>query len=212
MTVLVDFEILNAIRCREIIVDPFDESLINPGSLDIRLGKTFGKAVPTGKLVLTSVTELGVTPRVVNKDKPPKMCKGETIPTNAESVIDMTDKESFKTEYFDAEEVVLRPGEFILASMMESITLSDNIQAIIKGKSSVGRLGVTVGQAGGVVDQGWSGVLGMSVVNDISNTVVLRYGQKIGQMIFTRTETPDRPYSVTGRYQGAISLEGSQGV
>lgn len=213
---LVDYEILDAVRCQNILVNPFNPEYVNPGSLDISLGKTFGRVIPTGKLILTVVTEAGMGPRIVERSKPGKMRKGETLPTinltPDKAVIDMTDKESFTTETFEAEEYILAPGEFILASMYESITLDDTIHAILKGKSSVGRIGITVGQSSGVIDAGWSGVLSMSIVNDSLNSVVLRYKQKIGQLIFTKTASCLKPYSITGRYGGANSVAGSQGV
>ena len=212
MSILVDFQIQDAIRCQEIVVEPFDESLINPDSIDFLLGKTYCKTKPSGKLVLTLVTELGMDSRVVDINKPPKMRKGESIPANPTAVIDMTDKESFQNEYFEQENYVLQPGEFIVASMLESITLSGDIMAIMKGKGSVARLGLQNSSHGGVVDGGWSGILSMQLCNNNSHPIILRYGQKIGQLIFFRTTQPYKNYKTTGRYSGVLAGEGSQGV
>lgn len=64
MTILVDWEIKQLIRERTIKVDPYDESLINPASLDYRLGTTFGRVVaksdyidPTDKESFTTLFE-----------------------------------------------------------------------------------------------------------------------------------------------------------
>lgn len=46
MTIMVDFEIRAAIKSGQLIVEPFDEQLIQPNSIDVRLGREFAWTLP----------------------------------------------------------------------------------------------------------------------------------------------------------------------
>jgi dCTP deaminase len=178
MSVLVDWQIGKMIDDGEIIISPLDKSLINPNSVDIRLGGNFSSLVQT-----------------------------------SEMPIDLTDKSTFTFEPFaDQDEFVMLPGEFLLASLLEDITLPDNICAEIRGKSSIGRCGIANSSVAGIVDTGWSGVLTIELYNYTKFPVVLKKGQKIGQIIFHRTEKCKKPYSKTGRYYRQDPGTGSKGI
>src|SRR5690625_4112970 len=55
------------------------------------------------------------------------------------------------------EAFILHPGEFVLASTLELVTLPDDIAARLEGKSSLGRLGLLTHSTAGFVDPGFSG-------------------------------------------------------
>src|SRR4051812_6376363 len=57
----------------------------------------------------------------------------------------------------DEEPFILHPGEFVLASTYEAVTLPDDIAARLEGKSSLGRLGLLTHSTAGFIDPRLSG-------------------------------------------------------
>ncbi|MGK2853102.1 MAG: dCTP deaminase, partial [Microbacteriaceae bacterium] len=55
------------------------------------------------------------------------------------------------------EPFILHPGEFVLGSTFELVTLPDDIAARLEGKSSLGRLGLLTHSTAGFIDPGFSG-------------------------------------------------------
>jgi dCTP deaminase len=104
------------------------------------------------------------------------------------------------------EPFVLHPGEFVLGSTVESITLPDDIVARLEGKSSLGRLGLLIHSTAGYIDPGWQGRVTLELSNVANLPIVLTPGMPIGQVSFLTMTTPvDRPYGSPGlhsRYQG----------
>lgn len=98
---------------------------------------------------------------------------------------------------------VLAPGQFILASTHESITLPDNIGARYEGKSSVGRLGVLTHVTAGFIDPGFSGTITLELHNLRQRPIRLYPGMKIGQVCFyDLTSRANLPYgSANNHYQ-----------
>jgi dCTP deaminase len=100
----------------------------------------------------------------------------------------------------------LNPGEFVLASTLESITLPDDIVGRLEGKSSLGRIGLLIHSTAGYVDPGWHGNLTIELSNIAKLPITLYYKMKIGQISFLRLTSPvDRLYGsaeLGSRYQG----------
>jgi dCTP deaminase len=106
----------------------------------------------------------------------------------------------------DAEEAfVLHPGEFVLASTYEVVSLPDDVAGRLEGKSSLGRLGLLTHSTAGWIDPGFSGHVTLELSNVATLPIKLWPGMKIGQLCLFRTSSPaDHPYgsSVYGsRYQ-----------
>jgi dCTP deaminase len=101
---------------------------------------------------------------------------------------------------------VLHPGEFVLGSTLEVITLPDDLAARLEGKSSLGRLGLLTHSTAGFIDPGFSGHITLELSNVSNLPIKLWPGSKIGQMCLFRLSSPaEHPYgsSVYGsRYQG----------
>lgn len=131
---------------------------------------------------------------------------------NGVYVTDPQDKTSFKTYMQDWNHYILRPGEFVLAHLLEDIVLSDSICAELRGKSSLGRLGLDNSSVAGWVDAGWSGVLTIELANHGRYPILLTPGMKIGQMVFHQCAAAEKPYGVTGRYQNQTPGQGSMGL
>ena len=102
----------------------------------------------------------------------------------------------------------IHPGEFVLASTIEVVTLPDDILAQVEGKSSLGRIGLLIHETAGFVDPGWHGKLTLELSNAAKMPIALHAGMKIGQLSFLRMSTPvDRPYgspSLGSKYQGQM--------
>ena len=121
---LSDRDIRAEITAGRVSVEPYEESMIQPSSVDVRLDKFF---------------------RVFENHK--------------YSVIDPSIEQSELTREVvadDGEAFILHPGEFVLASTYEIITLPDDIAGRLEGKSSLGRLGLLTHSTAGFIDPGFS--------------------------------------------------------
>ncbi len=102
----------------------------------------------------------------------------------------------------------IHPGEFVLASTREVLTLPDDIVAQVEGKSSLGRIGLLIHATAGFVDPGWTGKLTLELSNVAKMPIALHFGMRIGQLSFVRMSTPvDRPYGspeLGSKYQGQM--------
>jgi len=109
-------------------------------------------------------------------------------------------------EVDDGQPFVLHPGEFVLASTLEVISLGDELAARIEGKSSLGRLGLLTHSTAGFIDPGFSGHVTLELSNVATLPIKLWPGMKIGQLCVFRLSSPaEHPYgsAVYGsRYQG----------
>lgn len=169
MTILVDSQLRVAIEMGTILVDPYDPLLIQPNSLDVRLGNTECRYVAPGyNCVINPADE---APRSVSRQ---------------------------------VDKVIIKPGEFILVETMEYIKLPSNIYGEIMGKSSTGRLGIDVENAG-LVDSGFEGTLTLELYNKTKNhTYALPPGFPIAQIVFYPCDEVETPYNMkkTSRYNG----------
>jgi dCTP deaminase len=104
------------------------------------------------------------------------------------------------------EEFILHPGEFVLASTYEIITLPDDIAGRLEGKSSLGRLGLLTHSTAGFIDPGFSGHITLELSNVANLPVKLFPGMKIGQLCLIKLSSPaENPYGSAlygSRYQG----------
>jgi len=104
------------------------------------------------------------------------------------------------------EAFVLHPGEFVLGSTFEQVTLPDDVAARLEGKSSLGRLGLLTHSTAGFIDPGFSGHVTLELSNVATLPILLWPGMKIGQMCFFRLSSPaEQPYGSSAygsRYQG----------
>ena len=104
------------------------------------------------------------------------------------------------------EPFILHPGEFVLASTYEVITLPDDIAGRLEGKSSLGRLGLLTHSTAGFIDPGFSGHITLELSNVANLPVKLFPGMKIGQLCLIKlSSAAEHPYGSEkygSRYQG----------
>ena len=171
---LSDRDIRSEINAGRVAVEPFEEAMIQPSSVDVRLDKFF---------------------RVFENHK--------------YSVIDPSMEQPELTREVIAEgdePFILHPGEFVLASTYEVITLPDDIAGRLEGKSSLGRLGLLTHSTAGFIDPGFSGHITLELSNVANLPVKLFAGMKIGQLCLIKLSSPaEHPYGSEkygSRYQG----------
>lgn len=103
------------------------------------------------------------------------------------------------------EPFILHPGEFVLGSSYEVVTLPDDVAARLEGKSSLGRLGLLTHSTAGFIDPGFRGHVTLELSNVATLPIKLWPGMKIGQLCFFRLSTPAaNPYGSAkygSRYQ-----------
>ena len=104
------------------------------------------------------------------------------------------------------EAFILHPGEFVLGSTYEQVTLPDDLAARLEGKSSLGRLGLLTHSTAGFIDPGFSGHVTLELSNVATLPITLWPGMKIGQLCFFRlSSAAQSPYGTganQNRYQG----------
>jgi dCTP deaminase len=168
---LSDWEIRS--RCVGGMVEGYSDKLINPASLDVRLG---------AMLLIESAQSRELVPYPLER-------------------------------HSEADPYELRPGQFCLAQTLEVFHIPNDIAAEFRLKSSRAREGLD--QALAVwCDPCWHGsVLTLELRNNRQLWPQLLWpGMKIGQMIFhMMSSRPINSYTVTGRYNGDLAVQGSRG-
>ncbi len=106
----------------------------------------------------------------------------------------------------DDDPFMLHPGEFVLGSTLERVSVPEDLVARLEGKSSLGRLGLLIHSTAGYVDAGWDGQLTLELSNVSNLPITLYPSMKIGQISFVQMTTPaDRPYGSSelgSKYKG----------
>jgi len=173
--VLSDRTIRRLIEEGRIGIDPFDEELVQPSSVDVRVDRLF---------------------RVFRNSRYPFIDVKEPMEDLTELVEVGAAEQPF----------ILHPGEFVLGSTLERITLPDDLVARLEGKSSLGRLGLLIHSTAGFIDPGWDGHVTLELSNVANLPITIYVGMKIGQLSFVQLSEPaDRPYGATAlgsKYQG----------
>lgn len=128
------------------------------------------------------------------------------IEDSNENIIDMDNPINYKT--IKASEYLLMPGQFILATTMEYIKLPNNLTAFVEGRSSLGRMGLFI-QNAGWVDPGFEGEITLELFNANKCAIKLKAGRRIGQLVFAEMDFPaNKPY--TGKYNKQTGATGSK--
>lgn len=155
-------------------IDPFDPTLVQPSSVDVRLDSMF---------------------RVFNNTKYTHIDPAQR-----------QDELTTLVEPTEGEPFVLHPGEFVLGSTREIVSLPDDLAGRLEGKSSLGRLGLLTHSTAGFIDPGFSGHITLELSNVANLPITLWPGMKIGQLCLFRLTSPsENPYgsaAAGSKYQG----------
>ncbi|WP_147804927.1 dCTP deaminase [Alkalicoccus halolimnae] len=111
-------------------------------------------------------------------------------------------------ETFDQEKIVLPPKSFLLATTEQHIELPDNLSAFVEGRSSIGRMGLFI-QNAGWVDPGFKGQITLELFNANHLPIEITSGRRICQLVFAEMKSSaEEPYN--GKYQhqkGAVGTK-----
>ncbi len=109
---------------------------------------------------------------------------------------------------FVGDEIIMPPHSFLLATTEEYIEVPDNLTAFVEGRSSIGRIGLFI-QNAGWVDPGFKGQITLELYNANSLPIRLKAGRRICQLVFCSMDQPAmNPYK--GKYQGQRKATGSR--
>lgn len=129
-----------------------------------------------------------------------------TVEQHAMTKISMSEEIQYREVV--ADRIVLPPQSFILATTMEYIKLPDNMVAFVEGRSSIGRMGLFI-QNAGWVDPGFEGKITLELFNANSLPIELEKGRRICQLVFGKMDAVAMsPYR--GKYQGQDKSVGSR--
>lgn len=155
--------------------------------------------------------ELSILPMVPEQVQPASVDirLGDTFSVVEDSVSGMISLDS-EVQYrtMKSDSYVLLPGQFVLATTMEYISLPDDLTAFVEGRSSLGRMGLFI-QNAGWVDPGFKGEITLELFNANRCAIELRTGRRVGQLVFAKMDEPAlNPYN--GKYQGQTGATGSR--
>ena len=121
-------------------------------------------------------------------------------------IITLENEIQYKTIKTDT--YLLLPGQFVLATTMEYFALPDDLTAFVEGRSSLGRMGLFI-QNAGWVDPGFEGEITLELYNANRFAIELKAGRRVGQLVFAKMDrNAEKPYR--GKYQGQTGATGSR--
>ena len=164
---------------------------------------TIKEMLADGELVIAPLEEQQIQPASVD------VRLGNTfsiVEDSSEGMISLDERINYRT--ITTDRYVLLPGQFVLATTMEYFELPDDLTAFVEGRSSLGRMGLFI-QNAGWVDPGFKGEITLELFNANRCAIELRSGRRVGQLVFARMDrAAEHPYR--GKYQGQRGATGSR--
>ena len=121
-------------------------------------------------------------------------------------IITLNSQITYKT--ITSDRYLILPGQFVLATTMEYFELPDDLTAFVEGRSSLGRMGLFI-QNAGWVDPGFHGEITLELFNANRCAIELQAGRRVGQLVFAKMDSAAlNPYR--GKYQGQKGATGSR--
>ena len=116
--------------------------------------------------------------------------------------------EEIAYERTEADEFIVPTHGFVLATTNEYLELPDDLTAFVEGRSSVGRSGLFI-QNAGWVDPGFKGAITLELYNANSAPMKIQSGRRICQLVIAKADAcVENPYR--GKYQGQQDTTGSR--
>ena len=113
-----------------------------------------------------------------------------------------------KYREIETDSITIPAHSFLLATTEEYVELPSDITAFVEGRSSIGRMGLFI-QNAGWVDPGFKGRITLELYNANSLPIKLQSGRRICQLVFCkRDQAAQNPYN--GKYQGQEKSIGSR--
>ena len=164
--------------------------------------KTISKMLDEKSLIINPLTEEQIQPASVDIRLGNTFSVVDDTPTG---IITLDSRIKYKS--ITADTYLILPGQFILATTMEYFELPNNLTAFVEGRSSLGRMGLFI-QNAGWVDPSFRGEITLELFNANRCAIELRSGRRVGQLVFAKMDDfALNPYS--GKYQGQTGATGS---
>lgn len=165
--------------------------------------KTIMRMLQEGELKISPLEESQIQPASVDIRLGNMFSINEDLPTG---VINLEEEIRYRT--IETDRYVLLPGQFVLATTREYIELPDYLTAFVEGRSSLGRMGLFI-QNAGWVDPGFRGEITLELFNANRCAIELKAGRRVGQLVFAQMDDSAlHPYQ--GKYQGQTGATGSR--
>lgn len=165
--------------------------------------KTILEMIEAGTLKISPLEEGQVQPASVD------IRLGNTfsiVEDSPSGIITLENEIKYKTITTDT--YILLPNQFVLATTMEYFDLPNDLTAFVEGRSSLGRMGLFI-QNAGWVDPGFKGEITLELYNANRCAIELKAGRRVGQLVFAKMDGEAlNPYN--GKYQGQTGATGSR--
>lgn len=194
--ILSDQTIRYMIKTGVLSIDPMCDKTIQPASIDLRIGDQFlfPKTKQTGSKLEKEYTSTDDSGNIFHQKY------------SSNGVLSLKDKIEYSK--IKSPEIGLPPKCFALATTMEYIKLPKNIGAIIQGRSSIGRAGLFIENAGWI-DPGFEGQITLELYNANNSHLMIQAGIRVCQLIlFEIDKVPTNLYN--GKYQKQRGVTGSK--
>jgi dCTP deaminase len=185
-----------------VIIEPFIRSQVGPNSYDTRLGEYYYERddnnIPSffNPFSGEHISRFwGVTPDITTNYGAKKAL---TVTTTKEA-----DKYDLK---IGDKYILIKSGHIILAHTEEFVGSRGNVTTIMKSRSSIGRAGLTICSCAGSGDVGFFNRYTYEIHNRNPIPVILKVGDRIGQIIFMRTGEVLVSYEKSGQYQSSNNI------
>lgn len=165
--------------------------------------RTIMRMLREKQLVIDPITEEQIQPASVD------IRLGNTfsvVDETSTGIITLQNEIQYKT--ITTDNYLIMPGQFVLATTMEYFELPDDLTAFVEGRSSLGRMGLFI-QNAGWVDPGFKGEITLELFNANKCAIALQAGRRVGQLVFAKMDDHAlHPYQ--GKYQGQRGATGSR--
>lgn len=165
--------------------------------------KTIRRMLGEGTLRMSPLEEGQIQPASVDI----RLGRSFTVVEDSSTgIITMENEIRYKT--METDTYLLLPNQFVLATTMEYVALPDDLTAFVEGRSSLGRMGLFI-QNAGWVDPGFEGEITLELYNANRFAIELKAGRRVGQLVFAKMDdVAQNPYR--GKYQGQTGATGSR--
>ncbi len=196
MTVLSGGELRERLKTRDLskrlvvspILEPDEQVKNDRASVDVRLGFEFALMSPS---LIGAIDEMAFGPKSQRHLELAKLYSRSYVPFG--------------------KALVIHPHQFILAGTLEYLRLPRDLMSYVVGRSTWGRLGLTIATAIGI-HPGFAGTLTLELRNLGEIPLTLHPGDMVAQLFFHRVDgaesRPDgeQPASEAGQYVGTVDL------
>ncbi|UOQ84672.1 dCTP deaminase [Gracilibacillus salinarum] len=158
-------------------------------------GHTIKQSIYEERITITPYKESNIQPASID------LCLGEhflVVDDLSTPILSVNSPANYHEMQVTAGEVItIPPKTFMLGTTAEQIRLPDILTAFVEGRSSIGRLGVFI-QNAGWIDPGFSGQITLELFNANRIPVQLKVGMRVCQLVIAQVDQETEGYS--GKY------------